>query len=239
MTPTFRSTLFAIMPSFVPSLLAGPEARRGQPSTQPLAAGMVHITGVLGQGDDWTDTDYRDIRQNVKRQLADPSVRTIDLYVDSPGGSVIGLPETADTIFQANKIKPVRAFVSGIAASAAYWLASQASTIQLTPSGEVGSVGVLDLHADISKALESSGVKLTAVVSDPKKIERAPFTALTDDAKAHMQSGVDVWYADFLQAVRRGRGERGSAAGNFGGGRMLDSRTARALGMVDFIGGVQ
>jgi signal peptide peptidase SppA len=237
MTPTFRSTLFCLLPSYVPALLAGPEARRGQPSTQPLAAGMVHIMGVLGQNEAFADTDYSAIRQNVKRQLADPSVKNIDLIIDSPGGSVLGLPETADVIHAANRIKPVRAFVSGIAASAAYWLASQASTITLTPSGEVGSVGVLDLHADISKALESSGVKITAVVSDPKKVERAPFTALTDDARAHMQSGVNAWYGDFLSAVKRGRGLRAVTSGNFGGGRMLNSRDAWSLGMVDFIGG--
>jgi ClpP class serine protease len=74
-------------------------------------------------------------------------------------------------------------------------------------------------------------------VSDPKKIERAPFTALTDDARAHMQFGVDAWYGDFLSAIKRGRGARAFAGGNYGGGRMLDSRTAWQLGMVDFIGG--
>ena len=119
------------------------------------------------------------------------SVRTVDLVIDSPGGSVLGLPETADVIHPANRVKPVRAFVTGIAASAAYWLASQASTITLTPSGEVGSVGVLDIHADISKALENSGVKLTAVTAGEHKVERAPFTPLSDDARAHMQEGVN------------------------------------------------
>lgn len=237
MTPTFRSTLFCILESYVPQLLAGPEARRGQPSTQPLAAGMVHVIGVLGQGEAFADTDYTSIRQNVKRQLADSSVKTIDMIIDSPGGSVLGLPETADVIAAANRVKPVRAFVSGIAASAAYWLASQASTITLTPSGEVGSVGVLDIHADISKALDSSGIKITAVVSDPKKTERAPFTPLSDDARAHMQTGVDAWYGDFLSAVKRGRGARAVDSGRYGGGRMLDSRTAWSLGMVDFISG--
>ncbi len=239
MTPTFRSTLFAILPSYVPALLAGPEARAAaRPQTQH-GFGCVSVYGVLGQDDPSADTDYQDIRQSVKRQLADPSIRQIDMIINSPGGSVLGLPETADAIHAANKIKPVRAIVTGIAASAAYWLASQASTITLTPSGEVGSVGVLDLHADITRALDNSGVKITAVVSDPKKVERAPFTALSDDARAHMQIGVDAWYGDFLSAIKRGRGARAFAGGNYGGGRMLDSRTAWQLGMVDFIGGVQ
>lgn len=238
MTPTFKSTLFCLLPSFVPTLLAGPEARdAARPHTQH-GFGCISVFGVLGQGDAWADTDYADIRASVKRQLAEPSVKTIDMIIDSPGGSVLGLPETADVIHAANKVKPVRAIVTGIAASAAYWLASQASTITLTPSGEVGSVGVLDLHADITKALDSSGVKITAVVSDPKKVERAPFTALSDTAKAHMQSGVDAWYGDFLSAIRRGRGARVRTDSNYGGGRMLNSRDALALGLIDFTGGV-
>ncbi|HLM79280.1 MAG TPA: S49 family peptidase [Terriglobales bacterium] len=236
MTPPFRSSLFAILESYAPQLLEGKEAR--PPVLKPrLAAGQVGIFGVLGQSDWYSDTDYQDIRANVRRAVADPSVKTIDLVIDSPGGSVLGLPETADAIHAANRVKPVRAFVTGIAASAAYWLASQASTVTLTPSGEVGSVGVLDLHADISKALDNAGVKVTAVTAGEHKTERAPFVPLSDDARAHMQAGVNAWYGDFLSAIRRGRGARVPATGNFGGGRMLSSRDALAAGMVDFIGG--
>ena len=233
---TFRSPYFALLETYAPQLLAGPEARGQQPkAAQALAAGQVGVFGVLGQSDWFADTDYASVRASVRRALADPSVRTIDLLVDSPGGSVLGLPETAEVIFQANKVKPVNARVVGIAASAAYWLASQASTITLTPSGEVGSVGVLDIHADISKALENAGVKLTAVTAGEHKVERAPFTPLSDDARAHMQEGVNAWYGDFLSTVRRGRGARVSANSNYGGGRMLSSREALASGMVDFV----
>jgi signal peptide peptidase SppA len=238
MQPTFRSPYFAVLESFAPQLLAGPDARVPQPRTQTLAAGQVGVFGVLGQSDWFADTDYAAIRANVRRALADPSVKTVDLVVDSPGGSVLGLPETAGVIHAANRVKPVRAFVTGIAASAAYWLASQASTITLTPSGEVGSIGVLDLHADITGALSNAGVKLTAVTAGEHKVERAPFTPLSDSAKAHMQGAVDAWYGDFLAAIRRGRGTRASSTGNFGGGRMLSSRDALSAGLVDFIGGV-
>jgi signal peptide peptidase SppA len=232
-----KSPYFAIMEHYVPQLLAGPEARTPQPSTRPILAGAVGIFGVLGQGEWFSETDYGTIRAQVKRALADPSVKTVDLLVDSPGGSVLGLPETADVIHRANKIKPVRAFVTGIAASAAYWLASQASTITLTPSGEVGSVGVLDLHADISKALDNQGVKITAVTAGEHKVERAPFTPLSDGAKAHMQEGVNAWYGDFLSAIRRGRGVRAHAGSTFGGGRMLRAPDALVSGMVDFVSG--
>lgn len=236
MQTTFRSPYFALLETYAPQLLAGLEARAPQPkAAQTLAAGQVGVFGVLGQSDWFADTDYASVRASVRRALSDPSVRTVDLVIDSPGGSVLGLPETADVIHAANRVKPVRAFVTGIAASAAYWLASQASTITLTPSGEVGSVGVLDIHADISKALENSGLKLTAVTAGEHKVERAPFTPLSDDARAHMQEGVNAWYVDFLSTVRRGRGARVSANSNYGGGRMLSSREALASGMVDFV----
>ena len=152
---------------------------------------------------------------------------------------MLGLPETADVIHATNRVKPVRAFVTGIAASAAFWLASQASTITLTPSGEVGSVGVLDLSVDLTAALEKSGVKITPVFAGEHKIERSPFVPLSDEAKAHMQHGVDEWYGQFLSAIHRGRGARVSAASNYGGGRMLSAKTALAEGLIDFIGGAQ
>ena len=238
-TITFRSPFFAISPEYAAQLLAGPTTRVPFARNGKLAAGQVGIFGVLGQNDWFADSDYAQIRQDVRRALADPSIKTIDLVIDSPGGSVLGLPETADVISAANSRKPVRAFVTGIAASAAYWLASQASTIHLTPSGEVGSVGVLDIHADITGALDLGGVKITAVTAGEHKTERAPFVPLSDGARAHMQGEVNRWYADFLSAIRRGRGARVSANSRFGDGRMLGSRDALAAGMVDFLGGLQ
>lgn len=232
---TFRSPYFALLDAYAQQLLAGPDAQPKKVA-RPLAAGQVGVFGVLGPQSDWySDTDYSAIRTGVRRALADPSVKTVDLVIDSPGGSVLGLPETADVIHAANRVKPVRAFVTGIAASAAYWLASQASSITLTQSGEVGSVGVLDLHADISKSLENAGVKVTAVTAGEHKVERAPFTPLTDDAKAHMQQGVNAWYSEFLSTIRRGRGSRVSASSTYGGGRMLSAREALSAGMVDFV----
>lgn len=236
MQPIFKSPYFAVLESFVPQLLA--EAQAPTARIPKLAAGQVGIFGPLGQAEGYVLTDYADIRAAVRRAAADSSAKTIDLVIDSPGGSVIGLPETADAIHAANKVKPVRAFVTGIAASAAYWLASQASSVHLTSSGEVGSIGVLDLHADVSKALDNAGVKLTAVTAGPHKTERAPFTPLSDGAKAHMQTEVNRWYGDFLSAIRRGRGARVSANSNFGGGRMLGAKAALKEGLIDFFGGV-
>lgn len=180
---TFKSPLFAILESYVP-LLTGTEARAPLARTPKLAAGEIGIFGPLGQNDWFVQTDYAQIRQDMRRAVADPSVKKITLRIDSPGGGVIGLLETADELHAANRVKPVTAHVDGIAASAAYWLASQAGTITLGPSCEVGSVGVLDLSVDLTKALDAAGVKINAVSAGPHKLERAPFNELSDEARS-------------------------------------------------------
>src|SRR4051812_11652939 len=97
MNATFRTSFFAMHENFVPRLLAGSEAKARMTAHQ--APGAISISGVLGSASDWfSDTAYESIRAQVRRAAADPSVRTIDLLIDSPGGSVLGLPETADVI---------------------------------------------------------------------------------------------------------------------------------------------
>src|SRR5258707_1035726 len=106
-----KTSYFAILESFAAQLAKGPEARVQLPrATRP--PGAVGIFGVLGSSSDWfADSSYESIRADVGRALANPQARAIDLYIDSPGGSVLGLPETADVIHAANRVKPVRAFV--------------------------------------------------------------------------------------------------------------------------------
>src|SRR6185312_1382011 len=109
MQPTFRSPLFALLESYAPALLAGPEGRVHSPKPK-LAAGQIGVFGVLGQSEWVADTDYAQIRADIRRASADPNAKTIDIVFDSPGGSCTGLPETADVIRAAGKQKPVRAF---------------------------------------------------------------------------------------------------------------------------------
>ena len=91
--------------------------------------------------------------------MREPSISAIVLDVDSPGGSVFGVEELATEIRAARGTKPVVAVANSMAASAAYWIASQADELVITPGGMVGSIGVLTAHEDISKAQEMAGIK--------------------------------------------------------------------------------
>ncbi len=99
----------------------------------------------------------------LRDALADETVGAILIDIDSPGGSVYGVGELADEIYRARAQKPIVAIANSLAASAAYWIGSAASELYVTPSGEVGSIGVWMAHEDWSKNIEEAGVKVTLI----------------------------------------------------------------------------
>jgi signal peptide peptidase SppA len=214
-------------------------AKPYQKGTGASKIAIIPIQGVLTKdGPAWLGNSYESIVDAAEKAAADTSVRRIVLSVDSPGGEVTGLPETAAVLAQVARVKPVSAMVDGMAASAAYWLTSQANHISLTPSGEVGSVGVRMMHEDISKMLEDSGIKITELYSGNFKTEWSPFKPLSEDAIGDMQTRLDEAHTEFLNAIASGRGERVSQdmrANRIGEGRMFGADKAVSHGLVDKI----
>lgn len=166
-----------------------------------------------------------------------PDVGAIILDVDSPGGSYAGTPEAAAAVAAAQQAKPVTAVVDSLAASAAYWIASQAGQVVVSPSADVGSIGVLAVHEDLSKMLEDFGVKVTIVRSTPFKAEGNPFEALTPEALDTLQADVGRAHDEFERAVAAGRRvSLTKVRDTFGKGRVVDARRAVDLGMADRVG---
>lgn len=169
-----------------------------------------------------------------KRMVADDSVKAIILDIDSPGGGVDGLQELADDIYQARSQKPIIAVADTLAASAAYWLASSASEIVMSPSAEVGSIGVFAIHVDISKALDEMGIKPTLISAGKYKVEGNPYEPLTEEAEGAIKERVDDYYDAFVGAVARGRNrDRTTIRNGFGQGRIVGDKDAKQMGMVD------
>jgi signal peptide peptidase SppA len=168
--------------------------------------------------------------------VADGGVKAIILDVDSPGGVVSGTDELSSKIFAARGTKPIIAHVNPTAASAAYWIATSADEMVLNPSAEVGSIGVMGIHDDVSAALEKLGVKKTLIKAGKYKGEGAPFQPLSEEAIAHRQSQVDAYYDKFVRAVARNRNvSLASVKDGFGQGRMVMAEQAVAQGMADKI----
>jgi signal peptide peptidase SppA len=223
-------------------------ARDGEPTAStpaPARQGSIAIVPVHGalyprggRSLYGSFTGMDGLRSQVAQHAADPDVSAIIAHFDSPGGTVAGTPETAAAFKAAAAQKPVIAMIDSLAASAAYWIASQCSEIVMSPSADVGSIGAMVLHADMSQALESMGIKLTMIRSEisPAKNEAHPFAPLSAEAQAFLQSRVDAAGVDFVKAVAAGRKTtQANVKDNFGQGRVYGAREALSRGMADRI----
>lgn len=179
-------------------------------------------------------TGYNFVQSQVAAATADPDVETIVYDVCSYGGMVAGCEETAQAIFESRSRKKTVAVVDAHAASAAYWLASAADRVVITPSGETGSIGAVATHVSIAGALEQEGIKVSLIYAGARKVDRYPYVDLTAEARAEIQAQVDSAYNSFVTAVSRYRGlseekVRATEA------RMYTAQDARAAGLVDDI----
>jgi signal peptide peptidase SppA len=172
-------------------------------------------------------TSAEGLARDVRTAAADERIKAIVLAVDSPGGSCHLVTETAAAVRAARAFKPVTAVVSPLCASAAYWIAANASEIVATPSGDIGSIGVVGVHEDISKALEKAGVTVSLIAAGKHKTEANQFEPLSNEARATLQRRVDACYDQFVRDVAVGRGvsERDVRDG-FGQGRLLSAHDA-------------
>ena len=170
----------------------------------------------------------------LRRAAADPEIKAIVLDVDSPGGTAAGVQEAADELFAIRGVKPIVAVADSLAASAAYWIASQADEVIASPSAEIGSIGVMALHEDITGLADQLGVKVTLITAGKYKAVGSEFEPLTEETEGLIQGLVDDVYGQFVASVARGRGVSASTVRDgFGEGFIVGAKQAVKLGMAD------
>ena len=216
--------------------------RDGQAPEPKAGVAVIPIVGTIvhraEQADDVSApgaVSAARLRSMIRSAANDESISAVVLDIESPGGSVDGVEEAAAEVYRLSQIKPVAAVANAYAASAAYWIASQASEVVVTPSGEVGSIGVYTLHEDDTALLEAMGVKIDVIRGGTHKIEANPFEPLSEEARAAIQESVDNYYRTFVGAVARGRGIKVSELRKapHGNGRMVLARQAVEVGLAD------
>lgn len=183
---------------------------------------------------------YQGIEDTCAALARDPDVRAVVLEVDSPGGFVLGGAGAAAAIAALAGVKPVHALVRPLAASAAYWLASQANTIAVTPGAQVGSIGCM-LTAWSYVQPGSSGAQMVDMVSSHARA-KAP-NPFDDAGRAELQRKLDQSEAQFHAAVIAGRGLDAAAFlravsvtdDDRDGGAVFDGAEAVARGLADTV----
>lgn len=146
-------------------------------------------------------TGYNYIKNAIATALADESVDSIILDIDSGGGEVAGCFETVDYIKAVRSQKEIHAVVDSSCYSAAYAIASACTSIKATPSSGIGSVGVVAMHASYEKMLENEGISVTFIKAGEHKVDGNPYEELSDSVKADMQKRIDATYQEFVSLV--------------------------------------
>lgn len=173
--------------------------------------------------------DLSMLGENLERAEAEADAAV--LVIDSPGGSVVGLPEARRKIEAVMGTgMPVVSYTDSLCASAGYYLAAATGGVFAAESAMVGSIGTFIGGYDLSKAFEKDGIEAITFASGDLKGMGFMGAEVTEAQRAHLQSVVDVAAEDFFAFVRE---RRGAVTDDSMRGQVFTGAEAGARGLVD------
>jgi signal peptide peptidase SppA len=184
----------------------------------PRADNFVEASGIVST--ERLTSEFRALSENA-------AIKDILIVVDSPGGAVTGIAELAETI--AGCDKKVTAYVTGMAASAAYWIASAADEMIASPTATAGSIGTI-LTVRVKK--DEDTVEIVSTQSPNKRVD-----ATTDEGREKLQTLADDMAEVFVDTVAKNRNVTSAKVlSDFGRGDIMIASKAAAVNMIDKIG---
>ncbi len=204
--------------------------------------GVVSIEGVITpRGDFWTwlfgGAPLEMIKGQICELLNDEEVDVIILDMDTPGGSIFGLEEFANFIFEAREQKTIYAISNHCACSAGYWIAASTHRVFASDASSLtGSIGVYSSHRSIQKALEIAGIKITDISSTEGKTVLSGNKDLSEEGEKILQEQVDHSMDRFVKAISQFRDkDEEEVRTKLGTGLAYYGQQAIDLGLVDEI----
>jgi signal peptide peptidase SppA len=179
----------------------------------PNDTAIIAIKGmIVKHAEEWECeymdlTDLDDVDAALAHVAADANIRNVLLnFVNCPGGSCIGVPETAARVAQLRRTKNVISFTDSVCCSAGIYIGSQASEFFVTESAHTGSIGsIRPPIIDISEQLKANGVKATIIKAGKFKDTGTMLRPITAEEIAMLQAYVDRTNAMFTTAVKSAR----------------------------------
>jgi len=191
--------------------------------------GVVRIEGPIA--------DAEDVVAFIRTLREDDSVKGVVLRVNSPGGAFGPSQEMYMAVKKLAAKKPVVASFSAVAASGGYYAACGANRIFANPGSITGSIGVITQLANAKELLQKLGVNFESLTTGKLKDAGSPFKALTDDQRAYLEGLIADLNAQFSGDVATQRKLSKEAVALIADGRAMTGARAKALGLVDELGG--
>lgn len=201
----------------------------------------INIEGTLVHKGKWIgmdsgETSYEGLQAQIGRAMRDDGIKGVIFEVDSHGGEVSGAFETAEMMAELSAKKPTMAILTDVALSAGYLLGCCARQIVAPATGWAGSIGVVAMHVDYSKAMADEGIKVTMIYSGDHKVDGNAFEPLPEDVQKDMKAELDRLRDMFATHVGSMRGKRmNKEQAMKTEARVFNPQDALALGLIDAI----
>lgn len=198
----------------------------------PVLGSMTKRGGLCTYGS-------KDYINRINKANSLEEIDGIVMEIDGPGGNVDGTEEFGMAVKQSKK--PIVAYVDGMAASAHYWVTSQAPWIIANSeiTSWIGSIGTLVVHVNESAWLAQNGLEVE-VIRAPQSVDKARENAwepITEDARERLLGELSAITELFISTVKSGRGSRlKNGDEDIFTGKVYNGRDALKYGMIDQIG---
>jgi protease IV len=213
----------------VSAALRGPEG--GGVTFGPRVA-VVELEGII--------LDVEDLLRDLKAHRENPLVHAVVIRINSPGGVVGPTQELHDSILRLRKAgKPVVASLGAVAASGGYYTAVAADQIFANAGTLTGSIGVIMQLANVDALMKKVGVDYVVVKAGQFKDIGNMSRPMTPEERRVLQTLLDDVHGQFIDAVAAGRKLDRAQVVQFSDGRIFSGVQAKALGMLDEIGGLE
>lgn len=196
---------------------------------------LIDIKGEIASG---SEVNALNTIDSLRSAFSDESAVALVLLINSPGGSPVQAGLIYDEIFRLKQLhkKPVYVVVEDTCASAGYYIAAAADAIYVNKASLVGSIGVLMDGFGFSGLLEKLGVERRLMTSGENKGFLDPFSPQNEEQRAHAQSMLNQIHKQFIDAVRKGRGDRLKEQPSMFSGLFWTGEQAIELGLADDLG---
>jgi len=204
---------------------------------------IIAVYYAYGDIDGSTSADEGINSEKVIRDLRklreDETIKAVVLRVNSPGGSAYGSEQIWREVVLLKEKKPVIVSMGDYAASGGYYISCAADCIVADPTTLTGSIGIFGMFPNMEGLLtDKLGLHFDMVKTNPYAdmgdITR-PFNAAEKEA---MQNHINNGYKLFVKRCADGRGMSVEAIEKIAEGRVWTGTTAKELGLVDELGGL-
>jgi protease-4 len=204
--------------------------------TTPHTA-LVNIKGEIADG---SDASAENVVASMRAALEDSGSQGLILLINSPGGSPVQAGIINDEIVRLKALhrKPIYAVVEESCASAAYYIAAATDKIYVDKASIVGSIGVLMDGFGFTGLMDKLGVERRLMTAGENKGFLDPFSPQTDAQRKHAQSMLNHIHTQFIDVVKKGRGDRLKETPDMFSGLFWTGQQAVELGLADELGSI-